>query len=751
MQKGNLTMWQQQTDTIRGASAPLKPGRRARRYTLALIIGLSLAFLSLLPGGNARQGVPVAAAYAFSTTSTSPLVSSLPAHALLVRSIPAARKVVKTPPSSVQMWFSESVNPLTSRAIVVDTTNRQVDNHDNHVSPADPKEMILTLPPLPAGTYVVVWRTQSAEDGHIVGGSFYFQIARPDGSVPPVPATLPTGNIPGAGGNGAAGSVSLDGPTSVQALFTWLALVYLTVWVGGLIWETWILSPGQAADPALAAASERAARRFRRLTIEVLLLLLVSDLGIVLAESAELAGEWSGAFDLALWRAILFGSSFGTFWWLRQEIALAALGLTALMLWRKWSSQRRLPHHLERVPTPDQATEDVRPWWPALLETLRSVPHLPRRLVAGWLGRSWLGRLELLLGATLIVAFALSGHAAALPSSELTYGLSVDLLHLLANAAWVGGLFFIAVVLLPVLGTLTPRQRARVLALGLPEFSALAIVSAFTLAATGSLNTVIHLTSIDQFLTTAYGRTLTIKISLFLLMVLISAYHAFVLRPRLSQALPERNARVSQAVVEAEEVGVLMAGSTRADTITSGPSSQEHQGAGSSHGGEIAPRAQRLARQMEGWLRREALLGGAVLLCVALLAAFAGSLATTPAGAAAPSASSGAYVKTQTAGGYAITLKVTPAKFGTNTFTATILNAQQQPVTNAEVLIQTNMVEMNMGVGYAQLKADPSLPPGTYTGQSDLTMGGHWNILVKVLPPKAAQFLTTTFTVPVTY
>ena len=321
----------------------------------------------------------------------------------------------------------------------------------------------------------------------------------------------------------------------------------------------------------------------------MLLLLLVSDLGIVFAQTAELAGEWSGAFDLALLHAVLFGSGFGTFWSLRQGVALAALVLTILVLWRKWSSQRQLPHHLERSITPDHATAGIRPWWPALLETLRSVRSLPRRLVTGWLGRSWLGRVELLLGATLIVAFSLSGHAAALPSSELTYGLSSDLLHLVANAAWVGGLFYIAVVLLPALGTLPPRQHARVVALGLPEFSALAIVSAFLLAATGSLNTVIHLTSIDQFLTTAYGRTLTIKIGLFLLMVLISAYHAFVLRPRLSQALTERKARVGQAVVEAEEVGALVAGSTRAEAITSGLSTQAGQGAGPSNGGKFLP------------------------------------------------------------------------------------------------------------------------------------------------------------------
>jgi copper transport protein len=749
MEKGNITMWPPQINPITPSSSFRLRSTRARCYTLAIFLGLSLAFLSLLPLGATRQVIPVASAHTLTARPAGQSISQIPAHALLVRSIPEARAVLQSPPANVQMWFSESVNPLTSRAIVVDTTNRQVDNRDNHVSSSDPKEMILTLPPLPAGTYVVVWRTQSAADGHIVGGSFYFQIARPDGTVPPLPATLPTGNIPGAGGSGVSSGTSLDGPTSMQAFFTWLALVFLSVWVGGLIWETWILTPGRSSDPALAAASQLSARRFRRLTVVTLLLLLLSDIGIVLAQGAELAGQWSGAFSLPLLRAVLFGSSFGTFWWMRQAVALVVLALTLLMIWRKWSSQQPVPT-TARSQGASSYQEDIRSWRAALLETVRSVPHLPRRLVAGWRGRSWLGRLELILAAALIVAFALSGHSAALPNSELTYGLSVDLLHLLGNAAWVGGLFYIGFTLLPAQRALTPLQRARVLAVGLPEFSALAIVSAFTLAATGSLNTAIHLTSLDQFLTTTYGRTLTVKICLFLLMVLISAYHAFVLRPRLAQALREQPVMANTTMTAAEEVAIGVAVSTRREMIEDTPSSQSTNGDKEQHA--LPQHAQHLAESLAWWLRREAIIGCAVLLCVALLAAFAGSLsASASGGTSLPGASSGAFTETQHVSGYSFTLSVSPAKFGTNTATATILDAQGQPVVDAEVLIQTNMVEMNMGVQNVQLKPDPSLPAGSYTGQADLTMAGHWTFLLKVLPPKAPKFLTATFTVAASY
>src|SRR5262249_43506193 len=144
------------------------------------------------------------------------------------------------------------------------------------------------------------------------------------------------------------------------------------------------------------------------------------------------------------------------------------------------------------------ATE-IPDWRREVLVMLRSVRQLPGRLAAGWSQQRWPGRLELMLAMGLLVAFALSGHAAAVSANQFAYALAIDLLHLLAEATWLGGLLYIGLVFLPATKVLTPRQRARVMALGLPEFGAIAIVSATLLAATGSLNTAIRLTSISQF------------------------------------------------------------------------------------------------------------------------------------------------------------------------------------------------------------------------------------------------------------
>ena len=701
--------------------------RRRGRWFWAILAGFCLGILTFVPLGPLLLSFP----HAFAQD----------AHALPLRTDPAADAVLSAPPQQVRIWFSEDLIPQTSRIVVVDTTNHEVDNRDTQVTGTT--EMSVSLPLLPAGTYVVVWRSQSAVDGHIAEGSFIFRVARPDGTVPPIPAVLPTGNVPGAAGIGVAGSGTLDGPTLLQTLMTWLALLGMIFWVGGVLWETWILPPGRQQDPDLAAASSEAGRRFRRLAPCALGVALIADAGMVLGQAAALAGEWSGLFSLPLLRVILFGSHFGTFWWMRQVVALMALALLFLAHRLGWAKGHARPFSALIQPAPldsfdagpsEAESKPGHDWWLAVQESIRGVGHLPQQLVMGWREQSWFGKGEILLGACFLLAFALSGHAAAVPSAQLWYALSSDLLHLVGTTVWVGGLFYIGSILVPTLFTLNARQRASVLAQGLPAFSALAIVTVIVLAATGSLNTTVHLTSLGQFLTTLYGQTLLVKIGLFLLMTVISAFHAFVLRPRLARLLAQDQ---QQTQVATDAAGA------QAETVPAFSRSQEKL-ARTAWYGKLRKQGERLAN----WLQMEALIGTAVVLCVALLAAFAGTLAPSSAASGAPGQTvqtHGPFVQTQHAHGYALTLQVAPASFGTNTFTVTLQDVQGHPLPGASVLLETTMLDMDMGTQNTQLQAVPA-SPGTYRGQSDLTMAGRWAVTIRVLPPRENTFVLYHFT-----
>src|SRR5258708_4067739 len=151
---------------------------RLLRHPHALL-GLTLALAMLLLVG--LPGVMSALIPAVSAQSLGP---RLPAHALLVRSDPKADARLQVPPSRVRMWYSEELNPLTSKAVVVDPANRVVNTGSSSVNSGDTTEMDIGLPLIGPGTYIVFWQTQSAQDGHVVAGSFIFYVLEPDGSMP---------------------------------------------------------------------------------------------------------------------------------------------------------------------------------------------------------------------------------------------------------------------------------------------------------------------------------------------------------------------------------------------------------------------------------------------------------------------------------------------------------------------------------------------------------------------------------------
>ena len=103
------------------------------------------------------------------------LAASSDAHAVLVRSAPAARAAVATAPDRVLLWFNERLEPAYSSASIWNAAGTQVDRKDARVEPDDPKRLSVTLPELSPGAYTVRYRVLSV-DGHIVESSFPFTV-----------------------------------------------------------------------------------------------------------------------------------------------------------------------------------------------------------------------------------------------------------------------------------------------------------------------------------------------------------------------------------------------------------------------------------------------------------------------------------------------------------------------------------------------------------------------------------------------
>ena len=73
-----------------------------------------------------------------------------PLHALPVHYNPAQNAVLRTPPTKVQITFSEHLNPDISKIVVVNPSNQQVDNRDSQIS-GDALTMTVTLAAAPGG------------------------------------------------------------------------------------------------------------------------------------------------------------------------------------------------------------------------------------------------------------------------------------------------------------------------------------------------------------------------------------------------------------------------------------------------------------------------------------------------------------------------------------------------------------------------------------------------------------------------
>jgi len=98
------------------------------------------------------------------------------AHAELQSSVPAANATVKDAPKTIEIDFSEELNPKLSKIEVQDSMGMQMDKGDSHVSDGDAKHMSIDLQSLGAGTYKVLWTSVAADDGHKLTGTYSFTV-----------------------------------------------------------------------------------------------------------------------------------------------------------------------------------------------------------------------------------------------------------------------------------------------------------------------------------------------------------------------------------------------------------------------------------------------------------------------------------------------------------------------------------------------------------------------------------------------
>lgn len=273
-----------------------------------------------------------------------------------------------------------------------------------------------------------------------------------------------------------------------------------------------------------------------------------------------------------------------------------------------------------------------------------------------------------------LLTLSLGGHAAA--EARPAWPVLADWLHMLAASVWVGGLIHLGAGLWS-LRPLDEATRTRLTARLLPYFSRLALVSVAILALSGVYAAIQRLGSLDALISSAYGRTLLIKLLIMLPMLGLGALNLLVVTGRLQHA---------------------------ADT--DGPT----------------PWSQRFRRSVIG----EMTLGVLLLLSVGVL-----TLLPPPAGAASEGSRPKAGVTVHAeADDLDLTLEVSPGRIGVNTFIVRVA-ANGQPVNGArEVSLSFTPTAVDIPPSTAQLAAQGNGEYGTQGAY--LSLPGVWQIQAAV-------------------
>ncbi|MFN8557517.1 MAG: copper resistance protein CopC [Dehalococcoidia bacterium] len=444
--------------------------------------GLTIALVLLLALASAARPTTVAA------------------HANLEQSDPPAQATVPFAPEQVRLSFTEPVEPRQIEVSVLDPLRKRVDRGDAALAQGTDNGVAVSLQPgLSAGVYTIEWKMVSAVDGHTTRGLIPFSVGEVANVVEPVTTTASSGGVLGVVGR-------------------WLTVLAAITVIGLLAFVPLVLVPGlRALDGLQETASAPAGGRPRRRPSP-------EGSGVTAAAIEQVA-------DVAVRRIVRLA-------W--TALALFAVGAVLLLVAEtQTANDGSLLEALGR-PMWEQLTTSQRGtlwlWRAGLIVALAAALEIMVELVGRQgrraVERRWAWALLVALGAGALLAHSLGSHAAAL-RAQTAVAVAMSFIHLLAVAAWVGGLIGLGLGLLPALAPLGGPPRTRLLSSLVPRFSLVAGVSVAIITLSGIYQTVRLLGGIDALLSAAWGRTLVIKLLVFVLILPLAAFNLLWVSRRL--------------------------------------------------------------------------------------------------------------------------------------------------------------------------------------------------------------------------
>ncbi|MEX1182452.1 MAG: CopD family protein [Gemmatimonadota bacterium] len=452
-----------------------------------------------------RRLIVVLAVAAFTTAAA-------PAHAhiQLDSASPAPGEVLDGMPSRLRLLFSGFLEPRYTQLTLIAPDGSDVATGPVVFIAGSDREFTVSLGRLRlAGVYTVRWRTAGA-DGHVLEGSYTFTLS--PAALPPdtLPSDTPSASPARIGARDSAAATHDHGSagesrsgSAVNVAARLLHFGSLLLLIGALSFRTLLLP----RIPEGAAVAELKRRAWRVLTGGALVLAIAMVLRLWLQSSA-LHGA-NRAWSPALLSIMLNDTGWGRAW-LMQALLFAVLG--AAIAWAR--------------PPRDRSALFLAV--PAAIG-LAAIPGL-------------------------------SGHAAGVGEAAWLAVIN-DTVHVTSVGVWLGTLFLLAVVSLPVLvgGARADGDGAHHAAGAVHAFSPIALTAAAAALATGIINALFHVDSFGQLASTAYGRALLVKTAVVLLVLLLGLINWRVIRPRLADLASLHRLRVAAFIELSLALLVLLA------------------------------------------------------------------------------------------------------------------------------------------------------------------------------------------------
>ncbi|GAA2656217.1 copper resistance CopC/CopD family protein [Streptomyces lunalinharesii] len=396
-------------------------------------------------------------------------VTPAAAHAALTGSDPAQGSVVAHAPEQVALTFSEGVAMGNDSLRVLDPKGKRVDRGKlRNLCSGSVVKYGAGLPPgLPNGTYTVAWQAISA-DSHPVSGAFTFSIGAPSKTTAALPQQQVGGGLVGA----------------LYEIARYLAYAGFVLLVGG---AAFVL----ACRPAAARV-----RSVQRLVVRGWALLTGATLAMLLLRTPYTgSGKLADVFDFGGLQQVVLSKPGAAL--LSRLLLLAAAALFVAVLFGAYA-RAHAPDGTDGTDGTDggntEGTGDGR-------DAVKRRKDLTFGLALG----------GVVVAAGLATTWAIAEHAST--GLQPAVAMPVDVLHLLAVAAWLGGL----AALLVSLYWGPPVERTAV-----GRFSRVAFGSVLVLVATGTYQSWRQVGSWHALTDTSYGQLLLVKVGLVAVMVAVA-------------------------------------------------------------------------------------------------------------------------------------------------------------------------------------------------------------------------------------